>query len=161
MKDIYNKYSIKIDIDLNEVYFLYNGTSINLESIYNEIANENDKAEKKMKFLVFSNSNEKNINENEKFVKSSEIICPKCGEICLINFKDYKIRLHNCKNGHNIENILFDEYNKTQKIDLSKIIYDDCKNKNKNNTFNNKFFKCLSCNNNICPLCKMTHNNEH
>ena len=161
MKDIYKRYSVKINIDINGVYFLYNGASINLESTFNEIASKNDKNENKMKVLVYSHSNDNNNNENASFIKSPEIIGPKCGENCLIDFKDYKIKLHDCKNGHNLDNILFDEYNKTQKIDLSKIICDDCKNKNKNNTFNNKFFKCLSCNNNICPLCKMTHNNEH
>ena len=32
--------------------------------------------------------------------------------------------------------------------------------RNKGNTHNNEFYKCLNCNYNICPLCKFTHNNS-
>ena len=94
----------------------------------------------------------------EKEMKSKEVICPKCNENILLNLKEYKINLYDCKNKHNINNILFEEFIKTQKI---KIICNICKNKNKSNTFNKEFFKWLNCNINICPLCKSTHNEIH
>ena len=53
------------------------------------------------------------------------------------------------------------EYEETQKINLSNIKCNKCNIKNKGNTFNNEFYKCLNCNINICPLCKSNHNNEH
>ena len=74
---------------------------------------------------------------------------------------DYKVNLFDCKNGHKIENILLDEFEETQKIDLNNIICDICKKNNKSTSYNNIFYKCLTCNNNICPLCKSNHNNEH
>ena len=33
---------------------------------------------------------------------------------------EYKIDLYECKNGHRIDNILLDEFEKTQYIDISK-----------------------------------------
>ena len=46
-------------------------------------------------------------------------------------------------------------------INEGKIICEHCKNFNKNDTYNNKFFRCLTCSNNICPLCKESHNKNH
>ena len=42
---------------------------------------------------------------NENIAKSKDIICPKCGEVCLINFNNYKIKLYECKNNHETNNI--------------------------------------------------------
>ena len=62
-------------------------------------------------------------------IKSKEIICPKCNENILIKIDNYKINLFNCKNNHNIDNILLNEYENN--IDISKIICDKCKLKKK------------------------------
>jgi len=73
---------------------------------------------------------------------------------------NYKIILYNCKDNH--ETILpIYEYEETQKINISNITCNKCNIKNKGNTYNNEFYKCLNCDINICPLCKSTHNNEH
>ena len=48
-----------------------------------------------------------------------------------------------------------------EKIDISKIKCDNCKIKNKSNTYNNEFYRCNICKMNICPLCKSNHNNNH
>ena len=53
------------------------------------------------------------------------------------------------------------EFEKTQMVNLKNIECNICKEKNKYNTFNNEFYKCYECNINICPLCKLKHNNEH
>ncbi len=50
--------------------------------------------------------------------------------------------------------------NNFQKIDESKILCYKC-NKNKFETINNKFYKCLDCNINLCPLCNSSHNKNH
>ena len=39
-----------------------------------------------------------------------KVICPKCKENCFINIIDYKFNLYGCKNNHNIDNILFENY---------------------------------------------------
>ena len=61
----------------------------------------------------------------------------------------------------NIENILLEKYENTQEIDISKIICNICKINNKGHTFNNNFFVCNTCKENICPLCKSKHDKEH
>ena len=66
-----------------------------------------------------------------------------------------------CKNGHNINNILLNNYEDSQKLDLCEIICDICKQNNKGNTHNNEFYLCNTCNKNICPLCKSIHDNKH
>ena len=46
-------------------------------------------------------------------------------------------------------------------INEKKIICQNCKNTNKNDTCNNQFFRCLSCKLNLCPLCKNSHDKKH
>ena len=41
------------------------------------------------------------------------------------------------------------------------IICDICKINNKSNIYNNEIYKCITCGNNICPLCKSKHDNKH
>ena len=95
-----------------------------------------------------------------KYFKPINIICPKCNENAKINLTEYKI-LSQCKNGHNIGNILLHEHREKQRIDLSKIICSTCKENNKGSTFNNIFFRCNSCKINLCPLCKNNHDKNH
>ena len=94
-------------------------------------------------------------------IQSKDIICPKCNENILIIIKDYKINLYNCKNGHKINDILFNEFENTQKIDISKITCINCNKNNKFNSCDNEFFRCITCNSNLCPLCKSFHDKEH
>ena len=104
--------------------------------------------------LYYNNKNDKAI------VDSKQIICPKCSEHCRINIEDYIVKLYDCKNNHSTK-IRLDEFKQTQKIDLSKIQCDVCKNKNMANTYNNDFYICLNCKFNLCVLCKETHNKKH
>ena len=43
MKDIFKKFSTKTQLDINNLYFLYNGTTINSESEFEQINNGNNK----------------------------------------------------------------------------------------------------------------------
>ena len=110
-------------------------------------------------YKIYLNSITKKFNTS--IIKSKYIICPKCKEN--INFKiiNYKICLYECKNKHRINNIIFNEFEKTQLLDISQIICDICKQNNKSNTYKNEFYKCLTCNINICPLCKSSHDKKH
>ena len=98
---------------------------------------------------------EKVDNNNKVFVKAKQIICPQCKEKIRMNIKDYKINLFDCKNNHNFT-ILLNEFN--NKIDISNI---QCNNCNINKSKTNEFYRCLSCNINLCPTCKNNHNKEH
>ncbi len=108
----------------------------------------------------------KDINKNEKVnnynnIISKDIICRECKEKTLIKISNYKISMSNCKNGHNISDIKINEFENTQIIDISKIVCDECKEKNKGEAKNNEFYKCITCNINLCTLCKTKHDNNH
>ena len=160
MKDIINRFLIKIGKNENDnnLLYIYGANIINYELTFIQQANELDKNRNKMNILVKSN------NDNNKEIKeiiSKDIICPECGENIFINIKDFKINLYGCKNNHKINNILINKYENNQKIDLSKIICNECNENNKSNTHNNEFYICNTCNKNICPLCKSKHDNNH
>ena len=157
MKDIIDKYIIKSKNYIN-LNFVYNDNIINKELKFKEQANEIDIKNKKMKILVY-NKDKNNNNIETKIIKSKDIICPECKENILINIKDYRINLNECKNNHSRNNIKLEEYENTQKIGLSKIECDKCKNIY--NKYNNEFYICYSCNIILCSSCKINHNNSH
>ena len=158
IKDIIQKYLNKVEIDRNTVYFLYSGNIIDNEELsLLELIGENHENINETIILVIPFDE---INQNEKLVKSKQIICPKCGENILYKINNYKIGLSECKNNHLINDILFGEFENTQKIDISKIKCNFCQ-ENMGNTFENKFYICLPCNKNLCPLCKSKHDKSH
>ena len=113
-----------------------------------------------MDINIIENENietKKEINE----IISKDIICPECKENILIDIKDFKINLYECKNKHKIDNILLNNYENTQKIDISKIICNICNKNNKKDINDNEFYLCNTCNKNICPLCKSIHDKNH
>ena len=157
MKDIIDKFLIKIKSKKNNLYYLYNGSKINFELTFNEQANDLDKNRKQMNIVV----NDKDVSPYNTFLKKSEyIICPECKELILISIKNHKICLSECKNGHKFEDIPFKDFEQTQYIDESKIKCDKCK-RNKNEVFQNLFYICLTCKINLCPLCKCVHDQSH
>jgi hypothetical protein len=157
MKDIFKKYESKIGSDITNLFFIYNGNKINEELMLEEIITNSDIKEKTINILVYE-KNEQIKKEKESIMKSKEVICPTCKDNVLINIKKYKISF-NCKKGHNIKNKLLNE--NMLDVDVSKIICDNCKEKNKGNAFNNIFYRCITCKINICPLCKATHDKSH
>ena len=160
MSDIINKFIIKTQIDKDSIYFLYNGNIINKDLFLSEIVNREDKNRNKINILVYSFLDNQNSQINS-IIKSKEIICPKCLEEINIKIHDYKISLYGCKNGHKINDMNFKDFQKKQNIDLKKIICNECNQTNKFNSYNNQFYKCFTCNKNLCPLCKIQHNNNH
>ena len=85
---IIEKYLNKTNLDINNIYFLSNSKKISKDDILGDIMNESDKRNNKIIIFVYT------INT----IKSNEIICPICKEICKYYIKDYKIKLYDCKN---------------------------------------------------------------
>ena len=112
MTEICKKFGNKIQIDINDLYFLYNGKIINIELRYDEIANRFDKERKEVSILVINKNTV--VLDNKK--KLEFPICPECNENIILEIKDYKINLYDCKNKHNINNILINEYEINQYI---------------------------------------------
>ena len=116
IKNIYESYANKIEMDINSLYFSYGGKAgddFNKELILEEMINSEYKTRNKMNILVFKNES---INENQK-IKSKITICPICGE-SIINCK---VKLLQCLNNHTKDNILLDEFEESQKIDNSQM----------------------------------------
>ena len=158
MKDIINKFLTKCKCSKENLVFLYGGKKIDEESTFYQQANDLDKSRKKMSIIVVDYDEPEKIN-NQK--KSKNIICPVCHQNIWINLSKQKISLYGCRNGHNKDYISFEEFEKTQYIDESKIICDNCKLKNKNDSYENKFYICCNCKLKLCPLCKSNHDNSH
>jgi len=152
IKDIFKKFVDKSGLDISKAYLLYNGNKINNNQNLNEIINEEDKKRNIMEILV--NDNKGSIKEKKM---KTEIVCPKCNENILIKIDEYKISLVDCKNSHEINNILLNEIENVEKIDSSKIICDICKKNSMSDVYKNEFYRCNFCKINLCPLCKSKH----
>ena len=157
MKNVVEKFCIKVGVDKKSINCLYAGKILE-ENITLENLIKSKSKDEKITILVYSINTQ--IEEPiEKVVKSSNIICPECKTNACIKINKYKISI-NCKNNHNKNNIFLNDFENSQKIDESKIECNSCK-KNKSNSFNKEFFICLNCKNNLCPLCKSTHDRNH
>ena len=159
MKDIFKRYASKTKIDINSFYFVYGGNKINDEIKLSELITDMTSINE-IKILVFKIDipieNIQNI-----FIKPKYARCPECGENIKFKIINYKINIYGCRNMHKINNILLNEYEKIQSYDLTKIVCEQCKNKNKKDIFDNEFYKCYKCNINLCPLCKTIHDKTH
>ena len=75
MKEICNNFIYKLNLNENNLNFVYNGNdgkNFDKNLSFNQLANSFDKERKKMNILVISNNNLNNDNLN------NNIICPKC-----------------------------------------------------------------------------------
>ena len=158
LREIIKKFITKVDTDPNNVYFLYEGDKVNEELTFQDLIKNSDKDSNKMTILV--EEIEDDI-QKEYYMKSEEIICPECHQSIRVSLKDYKITLYDCKNYHRKEGLLLTEFEKSQKIDISKIVCGNCKSNNKAESFNHNFYKCCSCEIFLCPLCRTTHDKKH
>ena len=153
---VIQRFCEKAQVNRNNVIFLFNGAILD-EYITEDKIPKNEQNKKII--TVDYNNNDKH---KDIIIKSNEIICPQCKECATINISNnYQIMISSCKNRHVPENILISELEKTQDINISKIICDRCKNKNIGEVFNKEFYRCIICKINLCPLCKKDHNSNH
>ena len=158
MEEIFRKFSINTKVSLESIIFLYHGDKIKEDSELKALISDINQNE--IKILVQENNNNEQ-NENSDKILSKYPICPECGGIIRIDIKDYKINLFECDKGHELKGLTFQQYVKVQKLDETKIVCDNCKNINKAQTHENKFYKCFSCQMNLCPICKFHHDKSH
>ena len=124
LKDIFQRYSAKIKKDLSEIYFAYGGNIVNQEQKLYSLNNKDNPISILAYPFDFSSNN------NNLLKKSKNIICPKCFQTCIFDIKDYKISLSCSNKNHNIKNLKFSEFDKTQLIDESSIKCNNCDNNN-------------------------------
>ena len=89
LRDINKKFLTKVETELDKVYFLYDGDKVKEDLTFQEAINDMDKESNTMRVLVNEINKE---STKEVFMKSEEIICPKCNESIRIHLKDYKIK---------------------------------------------------------------------
>ena len=140
MKDICNKLASKIQFNIDDLYFIYEANQIDFEKTFNQQANSIDKKRNEMSIFVGEKEKETKIYLNEGIIKSKEIICPKCGENCLMKFDDFKIKLFGCKNDHEVNDILLNDFNNIQNINENNIICNICNKINRYKAYNKEFF---------------------
>ena len=161
-KDISKKFKNKAKAENKLLFYMYNGSNIkNDELTFDKIANSEDKRRNKMNILVYELTQEKqNRVISECIIKSKEIICPKCKENIKFKFDDYNVLLYECKNKHDFD-LFIDEFINSQNLNISEIICQKCKNYNKGNIYDNKFYRCNICKLNLCPICYSNHDKSH
>ena len=116
IKDICQKFSTKIESNINSLLFLYGGNKMNMELKLKEVANSIDINNKQMKVLVYKK-------ENDDFV------CPNCNTKIKLNTEkldDITLSINNIKdtiNGIklNIDNIIKLSTNNNISIQLKNI----------------------------------------
>ena len=156
MISIFQRFLAKLEKKSSDIYFSYNSIILEEDTKLNEIMNENNE----ILIGVSEESYDDNDIGKEVIIQSKEVICPECGEECIIELDDYKITLSNCINNHYLSNILIKEYIDYQKIDESKILCHNC-SKVKSIIYNSQLYKCCTCNIYLCPLCKDKHDKKH
>ena len=173
IEDICKQFTRKNNIKDKEIIYLYRGKKLNLKIKFNKQIAKEDLVKNEMNVLCIKkrkmnqniNSKENIINKDGIFnskieLKSKEILCPECGESCKIKVENFKIKLYECINRHKIDNIDLEQFDEIQKIAKSKIKCNICNNIQETLN-NNKLYKCLTCNINICKSCNENHEKEH
>ena len=92
MEDICLKFAHKINFDLNNLIFLYSGSTINLKFPFSQIINKIDK-ERNMMPIIANQISFKVTNINQGIIKSKFLICPKCSEKVIFQIENFKINL--------------------------------------------------------------------
>ena len=157
---VIDKFIQKTLIDPNSVYYIANAKPIDPQQTVESQMSDLNKQNKKLTILV--NSIDKDDQDKEQvIIQSKDIICPECKEPCRYTIENYQIKLFDCCKKHINNEIKFIDFNKTQEINISEIICDICKYKNKGNSHKHEFFMCLTCKQNICLLCKSKHDSNH
>ena len=111
MKDICQKFAIKIDKNINSLIFLYGGNQLDFQKKFKEQANMIDKERSVMQVLVYKNEN-------------GQMICPKCGEKIKINTEkidEIVTSINNMKDAINGSKLLIENIIKTSSLDSMNI----------------------------------------
>ena len=90
MRQVCFRFSQKIQIDLNQLYFMYSGNVVNLDLSIEQIINKADK-ERNMMSIIVTNYN--TISGNNNRILSTNIICPICKENARFEMKDFRIKI--------------------------------------------------------------------
>ena len=129
MKKIFERYAMKLNSNENNFDFFYENKKINNDSTISKLTGN----KKKNNIIVF-------VERKSKIIK-----CPQC--ICndtILKIEKFRLKFDGCKYNHP-DNKIFDDYEKCQEIDFSKIKCSKSGCKNNVKTDPADFFKCIDC----------------
>ena len=138
----YLQKSPDFSLDTRSLIFTCNGFPLDPTKTVESHMLRDNKQTKKMIVLVNQTYVEKS---KPVIIQSKDIICPKCYETCTYKIENHKIKLYDCINNHITDNIKIKDFPSTQEIDISKIKCSKCPDKNKGNSTDNEFYKCITC----------------
>ena len=158
MKAIIDKFLVKGYGIKDNLIFLYDGEKVDEEMTLLQQANDIDKLNKKMSIIAVDF---KDIDKNIKNLKKSKnIICPECYENIRIKIQGQKISLYDCRNKHKKDDILLNQFDKTQYIDETEIICNACKKITKIKYMKTNFIFALIVNLNYALYVKLVMTNH-
>ena len=162
---VLDKFIQKSSIPADSVHYEANGKPIEPQkTVKSYIKGSNEQGKKiEIHILVHDVIDIDKENKTPVIIQSKNIICPKCKELCLFKIENCHIKLFNCIQNHETKDIKFSDFNKTQEINISKIDCDGsiCEKMNKGHTYDYLFYFCLTCKQNLCPLCSGAHDKKH
>jgi len=141
-----SKLSSTLQISLENLCCVYNGKSlINTRKKISDF--------KRMNILIYTFDLKKiKVKRDEQI---NNLLCPFCEKLISMSINEGKITLKNCCNNHKLQNLSISSF-----INLQTNIKENyCINCNNNLNYYNYFYIC-SCNNFICPLCIVEHNEK-
>ena len=152
INDILNQFSKKTGKFIENLIFYYKGEKIDIKLDKDLKIEDMFKEANVIKLLCFE----------IKALQHSKKNPIKNLENYIIDFIDYKVYLKYVKNETILEKLLLDENSYFKEINERKIKCDSdgCKNEltNKNNEL---FYRCITCNQNLCKLCNENHSKKH
>ena len=148
LKEEINKLSSILQISLDDLYCVYHGKSLD-----NTRIKISDLKNKNLLIYIFNLKKVK----AKKDEQLNNLLCPYCEKLISMTINEGKIALKNCCNNHKLQNLSISLFINLQNNIKEKDNY--CINCNNNLNFYNYFYIC-SCNNFICPLCIVEHNEK-
>ena len=105
LKEIFERFKIKINVENKMIVYLYNGEIIKDDKIIlSQLTSE-----KIITILAYDSNNiSTKINS---LLKTDYVICPICKESAILDEKDYKLIIYGCENDHITTNILINFLN--------------------------------------------------
>ena len=165
LDNVINKYLNESLLKSDSVYFSINGNIItNTHNTIENFMSDLDKKNKKLKISVHeleTNGNIRNTGKEQHFTKTKDFNDSEYKEKPRSNTEIIKNKLSeyikdNFTNDINFTNIDITPMEKEFQISCNK-----CKFKIKEQFLNNELYRCLTCQQNLCIMCKLSHDQSH
>ena len=98
MLEIISRFVSKSNLDLDSLYFIFDGKILNKELTFDETTKADS-----IRVLVYETNEKEPKFINVSKIKPKFIKCSTCNENTILHFDNNKINLSNCRNGHTLK----------------------------------------------------------